>query len=155
MEKIGWWWYGESFFHFVAIDYNRIDNKIGNIVFFFLFSEYKYLLFISPTRKLFICKIKWRLNYIELFFYILTFVFDRFPKFPSIDKKDTSRLGNDGHGKKQVKTYVNILLYYNILYNSRYMNKVCVHRLNIVHDKNTRAQKCSFAISFFFFFFFF
>lgn len=59
-------------------------------------------------------------------------------------------MGNDGHGKKQVKTYVNILLYYNILYNSRYMNKVCVHRLNIVHDKNTRAQKCSFAISFLF-----
>lgn len=91
---------------------------------------------------------------IKLYLYFLNFFvltcICRFPKFPSIDKKDTSRLGNDGHGKKQMKTYVNILLYYNILYNSRYMNKVCVHRLNIVHDKNTRAQKCPFAISFLF-----
>lgn len=55
-------------------------------------------------------------------------------------------MGNDGCGKKLMETYVNVLLYYNI-YNSQYMDKVCVHMLNIVHDRNTRAQKHSSTVS--------
>lgn len=53
---------------------------------------------------------------IKLYLYFLNFFvltcICRFPKFPSIDKKDTSRLGNDGHGKK---TDENLCEYFVIL----------------------------------------